>query len=90
MTAALLVVGAVLELAGIALVGVDVLDSRRTLKKMSSPNWLSEEQQPGRRSRSLFELMAAVAAGNLWRRAGGVALFACGLVFQTAGNLAAL
>ena len=34
--------------------------------------------------------MAKVAAGNLQRRAAGVALIACGLIVQTAANVWAL
>jgi hypothetical protein len=34
--------------------------------------------------------MAEVAAGNVHRRAIGVVLIACGLIVQTAANVAAL
>jgi len=87
--AVLLVVGAALELAGIALVGWDVLDANRTFKDMSQPDWL-DRQPEASRSRSLQALMADVATGNIWRRALGVGLFASGLVLQTAANVAAL
>jgi hypothetical protein len=81
--------GAALELLGLGLVAWDVRDSARTLREMSDPLWLPK-QPPERSSRSLFELIAEVAAGNLRRRAVGVALIAGGLVVQTVGNVAAL
>jgi hypothetical protein len=84
--AALLIVGAALELAGIVLVALDVWDARRTLIAMSSPQW-QQQQTPEQQSRSLFALMAETAAGNIWRRGLGAVLFACGLVLQTLGNL---
>jgi hypothetical protein len=79
---ALLIFGAALELAGIALVGWDVWDSRRTLREMSDPRWLPQQPQESL-SHSLFAVMAGVAAGKTWRRATGVGLFACGLIVQT-------
>jgi hypothetical protein len=85
----LLVLGAALELAGIALVGWDVWDARRTLREMSEPDWHWRQPEESR-SRSLFALMADVAAGKTWRRAAGVGLFACGLILQTVANVAAL
>jgi hypothetical protein len=89
----LLVVGAALELVGIALVAWDVRDARRKVKDMSSPDWLWKQQQQEPEplgSRSLFALMAQVAAGNVLRRSIGVALFACGAIVQTIANVAAL
>jgi hypothetical protein len=85
----LLVSGAALELAGIALVGWDVWDARRTLREMSDPRWLPQQPEESL-SHSLFAVMAGVAAGKTWRRAAGVALFACGLIVQTVANVAAL
>lgn len=86
--AALLVSGALLELAGIAFVAWDVADARRTLRLMSDWQWGYREY--GQQPPSLQAQMAEVAAGNIQRRAVGVALFALGLTLQTAGNLAAL
>jgi hypothetical protein len=86
---ALLISGALLELAGIALVGWDVWDARRTLVEMSDPRWLPEQPDESL-AHSLFAVMAGVAAGNTRRRAAGVALFACGLSMQTAANVGAL
>jgi hypothetical protein len=88
--AVLYVSGALVELAGIALVGWDVRDANRTLKDMSKPEWLYEQPEEQRRSQSLFGLMAVVAAGNIRRRAIGVGLIACGLIVQTVANVAAL
>jgi hypothetical protein len=82
----LFVAGVVLELAGLALVAWDVWDARRTLTEMSSPTWTYEHPGQG----SLFQIMASVAAGNIWRRAVGVGLIAGGLVVQTIANVAAL
>jgi hypothetical protein len=82
----LLVFGAVLELAGIAFVAWDVLDARRTLREMSDPEW-GYGRQP---TPSLQEQMAEVAAGNIRRRAVGIALFAVGLIVQTVANVVAL
>jgi hypothetical protein len=75
--------GAALELLGLGLVAWDVRESGRTLREMSEPDWRGEQG-------SLFKLMARVSAGNLRRRAAGVALIACGLVVQTVANVAAL
>jgi hypothetical protein len=86
--AALLIVGAALELAGVTLVGLDVREASRAVREMSKPDWLWDN--PEARSRSLFAQMALVAAGNTTRRAIGVGLFICGLVAQTAANMAAL
>ena len=92
----LLFVGATLELVGITLVAWDVYDARRTLKDMSRPDWLWEQQKkrqqqpPPLGSDSLFALMARVAAGSVLRRAIGVALIACGVIVQTIANVAAL
>jgi hypothetical protein len=86
--AVLYVVGGAIELAGIALVAWDVLESQRKVREMSDPGWHS---QPGpEHEGSLFSLMALVAAGNVRRRAFGVGLFAAGLIVQTVGNLASL
>jgi hypothetical protein len=82
----LLVFGAVLELAGIAFVAWDVRDARRTLREMSDPEW-GYDRQP---APSLQVQMAEVAAGNIGRRAIGIALFALGLIVQTVANVAAL
>jgi len=87
-TALLYVVGGVLELGGVALIGWDVYDANRQLRTMSKPGWIHtqprfEERETG----GLFELMAKVAAGNIWRRAAGVAFFAAGVIVQTAANL---
>lgn len=84
----MLVAGALLELAGITLVGVDVREASRTFKDMSRPDWLWDN--PEARSRSLFAQMALVAAGDTRRRATGVGLFAGGLIVQTVANIAAL
>jgi hypothetical protein len=84
----LLISGAALELVGIALVAWDVLEARRTVRAMSDPQWGYREQ--AQRPRSLPALMAEVAAGNIKRRGLGVGLFACGLLVQTAANVAAL
>jgi hypothetical protein len=83
---ALYLVGAALELTGIALVGFDVRESGRQRADMARPEWPLEQPQ----DRSLFEWMAMVAAGNVRRRAFGVLLFAVGVAVQTAGNIAAL
>jgi hypothetical protein len=87
--AVLLVVGAALEFSGIALVGWDVLEANRTFKDMARPDWLDRQSEESR-WRSLQALMAEVAAGNIWRRALGVGLFASGLLMQTFANVAAL
>jgi hypothetical protein len=87
--AVLFVAGAAFELAGIALVGWDVRDAARTVKDMSRSDW-GYDQPEDQRSRSLFAVMADVAAGNLRRRAVGVGLIACGLIVQTVANVAAL
>jgi hypothetical protein len=82
--------GAALELLGLSLVAWDVRDAARKVKEMSQPDWhwtLPEEERIGV---SLFELMARVSAGNLRRRAAGVALIAVGLIVQTVANVAAL
>jgi hypothetical protein len=85
----LLVSGAALELAGIALVGWDVWHARRRLTEMSDPRWLPQQPEESL-SHSLFAVMADVAADKTWRRAAGVGLFASGLVVQTVANVAAL
>ena len=86
MIVALFVIGAALELVGIALVGWDVLDARRTVNDMSKSDWLRGQEE----NRSLFELMAIVAAGNIGRRVLGVGFFTSGLVAQTIANITAL
>jgi hypothetical protein len=68
----LYLVGAALELVGLGLVAWDVHDSAQTLTKMSGPHWLAEQRETGQEERSLFQLIAEVAAGNLRRRAAGV------------------
>jgi hypothetical protein len=50
---------------------------------MSSPDWGWKQAEQGRQVGSLFELMARVSAGNLRRRAWGVALIGTGLIVQT-------
>ena len=84
MIAVLLGLGAALELGGIALVGWDVYDARRTLRNLSNREWLAEHGQ-------IPDLIGlAVAAGSIRRRAVGVGLFASGLIVQTVANIAAL
>lgn len=87
---ALYITGGALELGGIAVVGWDVFESSRRLRKMSQPNWGLQQAQQGQQVRSLFALIAEVTAGNVTRRAIGVALLAVGLVVQTTGNIASL
>jgi hypothetical protein len=82
--------GAALELLGLGLVAWDVRESGRTLREMSSPDWVWKQPAEERAGVSLFELMARASAGNLRRRAAGVALIAGGLVVQTVANVAAL
>jgi hypothetical protein len=84
----LYVVGALLELAGIALLAWDVFDAGHRLKEMSQPDWRSAN--PSEKNLSLFALMAKVAAGNITRRAVGVGFFAAGLIVQTIANVASL
>jgi hypothetical protein len=87
---ALYIIGALLELGGVALVGWDVLDSRRKLRDMSEPDWGHRQAAEGQQVRSLFELMAEVTAGNICRRAIGVTLFTLGVFVQTAANITSL
>ena len=84
------IAGAAIELLGIGAVAWDVRASARTLCEMSDPRWHYRAAERGEQQGSLFELMARVSAGNLWRRAAGVALIAVGLVVQTVGNVWAL
>jgi len=84
------VAGAAIELLGIGLVAWDVYDSSRTLREMSDRDWGWKQAEKGEYVGSLFELIARVSAGNLPRRATGVALIAFGLVVQTVANVAAL
>ena len=51
MIGVLLVLGGALELAGIALVGWDVWDARRTLREMSDPDWNWRQPEESRRGR---------------------------------------
>jgi hypothetical protein len=88
MIALVFVAGALLELAGITLVALDVREASRTFKDMSRPDWPWDN--PEALSRSLFAQMALVAAGNTRRRAIGFGLFAGGLIVQTFANIAAL
>jgi hypothetical protein len=59
MIGVLLVLGAALELAGIALVGWDVWDARRTLREMSDPNWNWRQPEESRRGRLRADLADA-------------------------------
>jgi hypothetical protein len=86
MVVVLLIVGACLELGGLALVGWDVLDARRQVKNRSSLKWLDEHAK----QQGLQATMAEVAAGNVGRRFLGAALFAAGVLVQTVANIAAL
>jgi len=86
----LYIIGGMLELAGIALVGWDVFESSRRLREMSQPDWAWQQPESRRRETTLFALIAEVTAGNVPRRALGVALLILGLVAQTTGNIAAL
>jgi hypothetical protein len=83
------IAGAAIELAGLGLVAWDVLEASRTLREMSDPLY-PRKLLERRETRTLFEMMAATAAGNLWRRGTGVALIACGLIVQTVANVWAL
>jgi hypothetical protein len=86
----LYVLGAAVELLGLGLVAEDVRASSRTLKEMSDPTWGAQQYEAHEPVRSIFAIMAEVSAGNLARRAAGVALIACGMIVQTVANVWAL
>jgi hypothetical protein len=88
----LYIVGAALELAGLFVLARDVFDSARQIRSIQDdPTWENTNlPQPKRQMGGLIELIAVMAAGNLRRRAMGVAFFAAGVIVQTVANLVAL
>ena len=86
-----LILGALIELFGLALVAWDVRDSMKQIKGIQDdPHWEEKQPAPKRQRGALIELIATMAAGNLKRRAAGIVVFGIGLVIQTGANLAAL